>query len=52
MYIHVYNKRPTCHNGHLSKRDSTEILSKGLMFAYQQPNHLINKNHEWLRKRA
>ena len=40
------NKRPTGLNGHLSIRDSIfiDFLSEGLIFAYQQPNHRINKD--------
>ena len=44
MYIHVYNKRPTGHNGHLSNRHSLspDLLSEGLMFEYEQPHQKIN----------
>ena len=30
----------------------TDFLSEGLIFAYQQPHHRINKNQEWQRKAA
>ena len=30
----------------------TDFLSEGLIFAYKQPHHRINKNQQWQRKAA
>ena len=44
-----HNKKPKSLYGHLSIRDS-KLTSEGLIFAYQQPHHRINKNQQWHRK--
>ena len=42
-----WKKQDTDLNGHLSIRDCTDFLSEGLIFAYLQPHHRINKNQQW-----
>ena len=46
------NKSSTCVNGHLSIRDCTDVVSKGLIFAYHLSHYRINKNQQWHRKTA
>ena len=47
------NKRPIGLNGHLGIRDSnSDVLSEGLIAAYQQAHHRINKYQQWQRKAA
>ena len=47
------NKRPTGLNGHPEyQRLYSDFLSEGLIFAYQQPHHRVNKNQQWYRKAA
>ena len=49
--LNVSNKRPsTGLNGYQGLYN--DFLSEVLIFAYQQPNHRINKIQQWLRKAA
>ena len=45
--LNFSNKGPTGLNSQL--RLYTEFLSEGLIFAYQQPHHRINKIQQWQR---